>query len=680
MIFSKAAVRVLVATLFGLALAAGSFGQTSDVPPGALSPRIANYRMDVRLDVDKRLIYGKEILTWRNATPHPATELQFHLYYNAWRNDKSSFLTSVRYRGFKLSGYRDEDWAYSDVKSMKILAEHGRQEADLTAAMEYIQPDDGNKDDRTVMRVVLPQPVAPGDTISLEIVWESKVPRTFARTGVRGNYFFLAQWFPKIGVFEDDGTWNTHQFIQTEFFADYGVYDVSLTVPSGWVVGATGVEVDKRDNGDGTTTHRYRQEDVHDFAWTTSPYFRVYTKRFEAAGLPPVEMRLLLMPDHAGKQERYFRAAAASLEHYGTWFGPYPYGHLTIVDPAYGSRTGGMEYPTLFTGGTHWLSPPETRSPEGVTVHECGHQFWYGIVGNNEFEYAWLDEGFNTYSTTRTLEATYPPPVLSRRYFEGFIPVVYSSVRLPERTVGADRYDDFRSDLKRDRMSTLSWKYGPGGYRVNSYDKPGMMLRTLENLLGWKTFQKVMSTYFDRWKFRHPRPQDFFQVVNDVTGKDMSWFFEETYNSSNLVDYAVGAVKSELVRPPKGYIESGDTLTFQSATNGENGESEKEFDSTVFIRRWGEARLPVDVRVTFADSEQVTEHWDGKDRWARFHYVRPAKVQTVEVDPDNKIVLDVNHTNNSWTRTPHSTAAARKWASKWMIWVQSVLEFFGFFA
>ena len=122
--------------------------------------------------------------------------------------------------------------------------------------MEYIQPDDGNKHDRTVLRVALPKPVAPGQTIRVELQWQSKVPRTFARTGVRGDYFFLAQWFPKIGVFEEDGKWNCHQFIQTEFYADFGIYDVKMTVPNGWVVGATGKEIEKADNSDGTTTHR----------------------------------------------------------------------------------------------------------------------------------------------------------------------------------------------------------------------------------------------------------------------------------------------------------------------------------------------------------------------------------------------------------------------------------------
>ncbi len=665
---------------FGLAIGLLLSAQigTAQTPP--LSPRNANYTMDVKLDTEKRMVYGKEILTWRNITQHSTDELQFHLYYNAWRNDKSSFLQSVRYMGRDLSDYRENDWAYCEVKAIKILPEEGWAETDLAPTMEYIQPDDGNPEDRTVMRVKLPRPIGPGETIKVEIVWDLKVPRTFARTGVRGDYYFLAQWFPKIGVFEDNGRWNCHQFIQTEFYADFGVYDVKLTVPTGWTVGATGREIETTDNGDGTTTHRFFQEDVHDFAWVASPHLKEYTDRFEAPNLPPVDIRLLLMPDHASKKERYFEATKAALKYYGSWWGPYPYGHVTVVDPAYRSGSGGMEYPTFFTGGTRWLSPRAARSPEGVTVHEAGHQFWYGIVANNEFEYAWLDEGFNTYSTTRTLEKAFPNPVLVRRYFEGFIPWVFDSVPVPERTVGADLYDGFRSMFKLDRMSKPSWQYGPGAYRDNSYSKPAMMLRTLENYLGWETFQKIMSTYFERWKFRHPKPEDFFAVVNEVSGRDMSWFFEQTYNSSNVFDYAVGTVKSRKITPPKGYRETEEGLKFFKSVKDESDTTEARYHTTVFVRRWGEAIFPIEVKITFENGDEVMEQWDGRERWARFDYVKPAKISKVEVDPNNVLVLDVNHTNNSWTAKPKAYRAAVKWSAKWMIWLQSLMEFFAFFS
>ena len=666
--------------LFLLGTAAAGWAQWKPVPPEfqePLSPRIANYEMDATLDVAARTVHGREILTWHNKTAHSTDRLPFHLYYNAWNNEQSSMLSSVRGTRGRLSDYRENEWAYCRVKKIRLLGEEGWQETDLMPTMKFIQPDDGNPQDRTVMQVSLPRPIHPGETLKLEIEWDAKVPRTFARTGARDDYFFIAQWFPKIGVLEEDGTWNCHQFIQTEFFADFGVYDVRLTVPTGWIVGATGKEVQTRNNGDGTTTHRFYQEDVHDFAWVTSPHFKVFTKLFDEANLPRVNMRLLLMPDHLSKRDRYFAATAAALKYYGTWWGPYPYDHITIVDPAYGSRTGGMEYPTFFSGGTRWLSPRAARSPEGVTVHECGHQFWYGIVANNEFEDAWLDEGFNTYSTSRTMEVAFPGPVLVRRYLDGFLPVVYGDIPLAERTRHSNNFFGLYSDYKRDRMAQPSWKCGPNGYRVNAYDKPAHMLRTLENLLGWPTFQKVMSTYFDRWKFKHPKPKDFFAVVNEVTGKDYSWFFDQVYAKANVLDYAVERVDYRKLTPRHGYVYADGK--FVPVAEAEPDSVASGARSTVFIRRWGEMILPVEIKITFAGGDTVLEHWSGAERWTRFDYYRPERIVKVEVDPYNKLVLDVNSLNNSWLAKTPAGKAAIKWAAKWLVWLQNLVEFFAFF-
>src|SRR6185503_18920989 len=208
------------------------------------------------------------------------------------------------------------------------------------------------------------------------------------------------------------------------------------TVPRGWTVGATGTERDRRDEADGTTTHHYSEEDVHDFAWTTSPDFVERRARFEHPRLPPVEIRLLLQKEHTGQASRHFEATRAALKYYGEWFGPYPYGHITIVDPAWQSGAGGMEYPTLFTAGSRWLAPEGVTTPEAVTVHEAGHQFWYGIVGNNEFEHAWMDEGFNTFSTARAVSQVFDPNYLAVRYFGGFVPWVFRDIRISREIDG----------------------------------------------------------------------------------------------------------------------------------------------------------------------------------------------------------------------------------------------------
>jgi peptidase M1-like protein len=618
-------------------------------PP--LSPRNANYVIDARLDAASRTITGSEVITWRNITQRTATELPFHLYWNAWRNDRSTFLREATLAGRSLAAVREEDWSRIDITSITMLPSGGSPPADLTSQQRFAAPDDGNADDRTVMAVPLARPIPPGGGATIEVKWTAHVPRTFARTGAIGNYFFVAQWFPKLGVLQDDG-WNCHQFHSaTEFFSDYGVYDVSLTVPQGWMVGATGVQRDRRDNADRTTTHRYYQEDVHDFAWTTSPDYVERTARFEHKTLPAVEMRLLLQPEHVDQADRHFDAARTTLKYYGEWYGAYPYGHITIVDPAYQSGSGGMEYPTLFTAGTRWWIAPHVTTPEGVTIHEAGHQFWYGIVGNNEFEDAWMDEGFNQFSTARAVAQNYDPNYYSPRFFGGFVPYVIRDVVIRRETDG-NGLRSYRAAAKGDAQSTPSFRYFPATAGGITYSKTGLWLNTMERWLGWPTLQRAMATHFARWKFRHPKPQDFFSIVNDTAGRDLGWYFDQVYRSSNVFDYGVQDLK----------------------TSPENGR----YRTSVVVRRYGEAIFPVDVVVTFANGDTANERWDGRDRWKLYTYDRPAAAVSAVVDPNDVLLLDVNRTNNSRTLAPKSGEAATKWSMKWMVWLQDALLTYGF--
>jgi hypothetical protein len=623
----------------------------SITPP--LSPRNASYSIDARLDAASRTITGSELITWRNITARPATELQFHLYWNAWRNDRSTFMRESALGGAPPRAHAPDDWSRIDVRSIALVAPAGAHPADLSSSGRFIQPDDGNPEDRTVLAVPLPQPVPPGAAIALQVKWTAHVPRTFARTGAIGHYYFIAQWFPKLGVLQDGG-WNCHQFhASTEFFSDYGVYDVLLTVPRGWIVGATGVQRERRTNADGTDTFRYYQEDVHDFAWTTSPDYVEETARFDHPTLPPVSMRLLLQPEHAGQAARHFDATRTTLREYGEWYGAYPYGHITIVDPAYNSDTGGMEYPTLFTAGTRWLAPEHVTTPEGVTVHEAGHQFWYGIVGNNEFEDAWMDEGFNTFSTARAIAHAYDPNYDAQRYFGGFIPWVFRDLPVRRETDG-NRLAGYRMAAKSDAQSTPSFRYFPSTGGAITYDKTALWMNALERWLGWPTLQRILATYFARFKFRHPTPDDFFRVASEVAGRNLEPFFDQVYRSSNVFDYGVDE--------------------FTSVRDGGH------FRTTAVVRRFGEAIFPVDVLITFESGEQVRERWDGQARWKAYTYDRGAQGVSVQVDPDRVLLLDVDYTNNSRTLRPEGPRAATKWASKWIVWFQDSLLSWSFFA
>ena len=607
-------------------------------PP--LSPRNANYTITARLDPATRTITATETITWRNITANPTGELQFHLYWNAWKNARTTFMRERALSGGRQRPRAADDWARIDVTAVKVL---GR---DLTDGRRYIAPDDDNQNDETVMVIPLPERIAPGSSATIEVAWTAHVPRTIARTGAIGNFFFLAQWFPKLGVLQDEG-WNCHQFhAGTEFFSDYGVYDVSLTVPDGWIVGATGVQRERSANGDGTTTHRYYQEDVHDFAWTTSPDYLERTASFEHATLPGVEMRLLLQPEHAGQGDRHFEATRTTLKYYGEWYGAYPYGHITIVDPAWQSGAGGMEYPTLFTAGTRWLAPSRVTTPEDVTVHEAGHQFWYGIVGNNEFEDAWMDEGFNQFSTARAVSQVYEPNYLMVRYFGGFIPWVFKDVAL-QREIDGNGLPSYRRNARSDAQATPTHRYFPGTGGSITYSKTALWLNTLERSFGWPWLQSLLAAHFAKWQFKHPKPHDFFATVNEVGKQDVTWFFDQVYRSSNAFDYGIQDLRST--------------------------SDDQQYHTTVIARRYGEALFPVEVVVTFRNGERVRERWDGIDRWKLFTYDRPSQALSAQVDPNRTLLLDVDYTNNSKTLEPRGESAARKWSAMWAVWLEDCL-------
>jgi len=646
------------------------------------SDRIVHYTMYVKLDVKTNIISGTEILVWKNATGKPQQEFPFHLYHNAWKNNRSTFAKENGYQLGRL-GANQDDYGYTNVKSIKVVDARG--ETDITDTFHYIQPDDGNKDDQTVCQVRSVKPVPDGQSITFRIEFETKQPLPVARTGAIRDYHFVAQWFPKIGVWWNNG-WNCHQFHSTtEYFADYGVYDVKITIPQGYVIGATGgIPKSTEQNKDGTATFQFYQEDVHDFAWVTSPDLVATVRKFSHVSieegerpdrhhpLKEVTVILLTQPQHDNMIERYFTATFNALRYYGEWYGEYPYDVITVVDPAMGSASGGMEYPTLFTGGANRYSPKESSSPEGVTVHECGHQWWYALVGNNEFEEAWLDEGFNTYSTDRVMNAAWHEFSPSRYFFGGpgagsYVGIPYVMHEIAFSRLGAGD-SQLRRFGKNDVMARTGWEYYQT-YGLNSYTKPALSLVTLERYLGEEMMYRVMRTYHHRYRFKHPTSGDFISTVNEVSGKNMSWLFADTWFSSNLFDYSVDQINNRRIPPPIGYF----------SANGKTSQptpSPKTYECSVVIKREGEAIAPVDILVVFKDGSLRREGWDGQYRWKKFTYYTDSPVSYAIVDPENKLAMDVNANNNSKVvREPgYRSLAARKYTAKWMFWVQNYLE------
>lgn len=637
----------------------------------ALSPRNASYSISVQLDAQAKMLRATEEVRWTNTQDVATDELWFHLYWNGWRNNASTWLieNGLGERSNRSADkIKEGDWSWIEIDTL-----------DAGLKQRFETPDDDNAADRTVWVVTLPSPVQPGETVVVDLTWRAKIPRTFARTGFRGDYFFIAQWFPKLGVFEGAAGWNCHQYhVGTEYFSDYGVYDVTITLPSRFVVGATGRAVETIDHDDGTTSRRFYQADVHDFAWTASPDYIEFLDRFEDPALPPVDLRLLMQPEHARQAGRHLAATKAALKHYGTWYGAYPYGHVTVIDPAWGSGAGGMEYPTLFTCGTGIDRPFGGGSPEGVTVHEAGHQFWYGIVGNNEFEYAWLDEGLNTYSTSKTMQAAYGDSFMTRSYLappgaRGVFTLAFPEIREDTWIARVSRY---RDDATSDVQGTPSWQYHPATGRSLSYSKTMLWLRTLENHLGWEAFQPAMAAFFARYKFKHPTPADFVAVFNETTGTDLSWFFDQVIDDSVAFDYAIDSAGSRRAGL-EGFSAAGRPVYV--ARDEDEDDEKKSWITDVVVRRRGGGVFPVRIKLVFENGDESLHDWDGRARWTKITVERLSKLRYAVVDPDRVLALDIHPNNNSLFRESTTSRGSTKWAGSWMVWLQDLLAGWSFF-
>jgi hypothetical protein len=629
----------------------------------AQAPPTASYEISCRLDAAKKTVEGSELLTWTNRTTRPATTLQMHLYLNAFRNTRSTFWRESQ--GFHRSEPLPESWGSVEITRLTL-----EDNTDLLPMLSYIAPDDGNEDDRTVAEVRLPRPVPPGGTTRLALDFRSKLPRVSARTGYKGDFFLVAQWFPKVGVFEESG-WNCHQFHATsEFFSDFGDYDVSIDVPARYrgKVGATGHQVEERVSPAGDrVTYRFRQESVHDFAWTAQPDYLVVKDHFHEAGLHDVDLLLFLQPEHASQSGRHFRAAKAAISYYGRILGAYPYETLTMVDPPWGARgAGGMEYPTLITCGTHVSAPAAVRSPEGVTVHETGHQFLYGLLANNEFEEPYLDEGFNTYMTDRVLASAFGPDHPEISIFGLNFPL---GIELRDPV---DHNRRFFAQETRDFHAAASWRFRDRAtYGAMSYSHAALALATLERLLTTNVMDRSLRLYADRFRFRHPRIGDFIAAVNDTTGKDWKWFFDRTFFSSGSVDYAVEEATSKPSRLPKGLFEKDGKLAEGPPPPLAHVRG---YDSVVLVVRRGETSLPVEILLRFEGGKSYRTEWDGLARWTRLTVSQGPKLIEAVVDPDEKILLDDNRFNNGRLVEPDRRAAAR-WTSRAVFWTQNLFDF-----
>jgi hypothetical protein len=677
-----------------IALAAPSvFGQGSLATnsPTPLSTRVVAYNIDAKVDVQKKAVDAKETLTYKNLTGQPLTTFPFHLYLNAFQPD-STFTSETHFGG----GIRasDSDNSYADKNKGFITIAHLEADGfgDLTPLLHFIAPDDHNANDRTVAELQLPHPVAPGESITFRMAFHDQFPESVARNGYKRDFLMGGQWYPKLGVFWH-GSWNCHQYHSTtEFFSDFGAFDVTLTLPRNYTVGASGVPTNERLNADGTRTQSFYGEDIHDFAWAASPNFTVTTGAY-LSSMGPVQVRVLGLRAHPGIGQRYLDIILASLRQFDQRYGPYPYKIITVVDPEPGSEMEGMEYPTLITGGTLDLfgRPDPTRDTEVTAEHEFGHQYWYGMVATNEFEDAWLDEGINSYT-----EVTVTGAILGKE--TNALDLGWANL-----SDAMLQYNEYVAEDDYDPVTRHAWQFrNAASYGGVTYGKTATLLATLEGIVGKDTMDEAMRTYFMRFRFTHPTTEDFLRTIEEVAirrGRTSGLLGSPTDCAPFIapLSFAMSGLKPAACSPPSTIINSGLRPYFNQAVYGTAildyaiddissgpaqwwlaGAKDKILRNTVTIHRLGDFLLPVTLQVVFSDGSRLREYWDGNDRWKTYIYLREARIVSAEVDPDHNVLLDVSPFNNSRTAAANPVPA-RKLTNLWTGWLQLSSQLAGWF-
>jgi hypothetical protein len=393
----------------------------------------------------------------------------------------------------------------------------------------------------------------------------------------------------------------------------------------------------------------YHAEDVHDFAWTADPTYKVVEGSYTNSVGQTTKIRILMQPANVkSSAERYLDIAVNTMKKFDEWYGPYPYSTLTIVDPPHGgSQAGGMEYPTFITADTTWWMPSGLLEPELVTEHEFGHQYWYGMVATNEFENAWMDEGINSYVEVKVLDALYGKRTSIADFY---------GLSAGERGLQRLQYTGV-ADL--DPMTTNGWEYeSSASYGGISYGKTATVLLTLEGIIGEAKMQQAIRTWFQRYKFTHPTEEDFMKTVNEVAGQDLSWYWNQAVKGTNILDYEILSAKS---------INNDWSTDKKGSFKAPKGQTP--YLTLVVVHRKGDFVMPVQLEVKFDNGEVVHETWDGRDRWHRFQWEKKAKLVSAEVDYTHQLQLDKNFYNNSYLEEPNPQAT-RKIANYWLIAVQ----------
>jgi hypothetical protein len=617
---------------------------------GAPGPRYwqqqAAYVIKATLDTAARRIDATEQIRYTNNSPDTLRFVWMQVDQNLFRpGSTGSLLFAAESRfggagfpgGFDILSLTQRAAVAKATPLPRRRASSGGPAAMPPAARDAVATPLQHRVDDTMMYVELAQPLAPGATAVFDLAYRFNVPEHGAdRMGRDGSLYEIAQWYPRMAVYDDVNGWNTDQYLgQGEFYLEYGDIDYEVTLPAGYTVAGTGtlqnpeevltsavrgrlatalksdstvaiVTAEELASGaarpkrEGTLTWRFRAERVRDVAWAASPDFQ-----WDASGWDGVLAQAYYRPSAEATWRDAAKMSRYSIQEYSTRWFRYPYPQISAIE----GPVSGMEYPMVAM---------ENRSDDGpdlynVITHEIGHMWYPMTVGSDERRYAWMDEGFNTFINTFSEEGYWQRDDSETRRSESrFVTTLDQSPTAQPIMTPANRY------RTNDNLGALA------------YVKPSIMLLALRNkVLGAEVFDTAFREYTRRWAFKHPQPADFFRTIEEVSGRNLDWFWRGFFYTTSALDQSVESVK----QTPDG-------------------------TALVALRSLGAAVMPVELELRFADgSSQVVklpvEIWYGGNRY--LYRVNPGKVIVgARVNPDGHFP-DAVAANDAWTAPAGTT-------------------------
>lgn len=609
----------------------------STFPAQAYWQQKVNFKIDVRLDDKEHVLRASEEVTYINNSPDTISSIYFHLWPNAYAGNTTALAKQLLSQGETSLRYAaQEDIGYIDSLSFEVGSK----------ALKW----NYHPQHKDIALLQLNNILLPGDTVVINTPFRVKLPQSLiSRLGHDEQAYQITQWYPKPAVYDDEG-WHPYPYLdQGEFYAEFGDFEVNVTLPKNYLIAATGdltvnskndefhflqgkvdetnlfIENDSSlfaytefpSSSDVFKTLSFSQKNVHDFAWFADKRWLV---SHDYVTLPNSYKRVdtwcFFLPHNASLWKDGNGYINKSLLFYNNEVGDYPYNHCTAVDGDLGVG-GGMEYPNVTIIGAVDM-PLEL---EEVIMHEVGHNWFYGMLGSDERAHPWMDEGINSYYERKYMTTFYPEAKFSS--IEG----VNVARLLKEKEPPLSYYYwyayAYQASRRQDQSGSFSAEnFEEVNYSSVVYAKSAVLLNYLAEYLGQELFDKAMKKYFNEWKFKHPKPQDFQLIFETESGKDLTWFFQGLMLSDTKPDHGIRSVDKK-----------SDSLYFK-----------------VLVKNNSEVQSPVKLDLLKNDTVVFSYWFDGfKDEKVLLIPVDEiggvSNIDVIEID-HNYVTPDMNRENN----------------------------------